>query len=153
MAPFHLGRAKSPISPLLRYLAFDLDWPVLTDALPWRSDPHLAQCIAAFPGLRILRQPFGDTLLGFLCSATKQIVQIKQMIALLAERHGLPGDWPGQTPAGQQAGTVNHRLPDLARTRRDPRKRIARLPARIPRPLHRRDRTISGRQTRLARRD
>ena len=70
------------------YLAADRDWPALTDALPWRSDAHLAQCLAAFPGLRILRQPFGETLLGFLCSATKQIVQIKQMLALLAERHG-----------------------------------------------------------------
>ncbi len=58
------------------------------DALPWRSDPHLACCLTAFPGLTILRQPFGETLLGFLCSATKQIVQIKQMIALLAGRHG-----------------------------------------------------------------
>jgi len=60
----------------------------LADALPWRSDAHLAACLATFPGLRILRQPFGETLLSFLCSATKQIVQIKQMIALLAERHG-----------------------------------------------------------------
>ena len=60
----------------------------MVDTLPWRSDPHLAACLAAFPGLRILRQPFGETLLGFLCSATKQIVQIKQMLALLAERHG-----------------------------------------------------------------
>lgn len=70
---------------------FDLDRPpaMLADALPWRSDAHLAQCIATFPGLRILRQPFGETLLGFLCSATKQIVQIKQMLALLAERHGV----------------------------------------------------------------
>ncbi|HYD84483.1 MAG TPA: DNA glycosylase, partial [Opitutus sp.] len=64
----------------------------LADALPWRSDAHLAACIEAFPGLRILRQPFGETLLGFLCSATKQIVQIKQMLALLAERHGAPID-------------------------------------------------------------
>ena len=95
---------------LPRYLGADLDWPALVDSLPWRSDPHLARCLAAYPGLRILRQPFGETLLGFLCSATKQIVQIKQMLALLAERHGLPGDWPGQTPAGQQAGTV-HCLP------------------------------------------
>jgi N-glycosylase/DNA lyase len=62
----------------------------LADSLPWRSDPHLAACLAAFPGLRLLRQPFGETLLGFLCSATKQIVQIKQMLALLAERHGTP---------------------------------------------------------------
>ncbi len=75
---------------LPRYLALDHDWAALTDSLPWRSDPHLAQCLAAFPGLRLLRQPFGETLLGFLCSATKQIVQIKQMVALLAARHGLP---------------------------------------------------------------
>jgi len=73
---------------LRHYLALDTDWAAPTDSLPWRSDAHLAQCIAAFPELRILRQPFGETLLGFLCSATKQIVQIKQMCALLAERHG-----------------------------------------------------------------
>ena len=73
---------------LPHYLALDRDWVGLTDSLPWRSDAHLAECIAAFPGLRLLRQPFGETLLGFLCSATKQIVQIKQMVALLAERHG-----------------------------------------------------------------
>lgn len=77
-------------SALPRYLGLDRDWAALTDSLPWRSDAHLAQCLAALPGLRILRQPFGETLLGFLCSATKQIVQIKQMCALLAERHGAP---------------------------------------------------------------
>jgi N-glycosylase/DNA lyase len=70
-------------------LGVDRDWAALTDSLPWRSDAHLAQCIAVYPGLRILRQPFGETLLGFLCSATKQIVQIKQMCGLLAERHGM----------------------------------------------------------------
>jgi N-glycosylase/DNA lyase len=61
---------------------------ILADALPWRSDSHLARALAACPGLRILRQPFGETLLGFMCSAAKQIVQIKQMTAALAERHG-----------------------------------------------------------------
>jgi N-glycosylase/DNA lyase len=86
-------RAPAPLHPavatvLPNYLALDTDWAALTDSLPWRSDAHLAQCIAAFPGLRLLRQPFGETLLGFLCSPTKQIVQIKQMVALLAERHG-----------------------------------------------------------------
>jgi N-glycosylase/DNA lyase len=75
---------------LHEYFAADRDWAALADALPWRSDAHLARCLAAFPGLRILRQPLGETLLHFLCSATKQIVQIKQMSALLAERHGAP---------------------------------------------------------------
>ncbi|MBA4137287.1 MAG: DNA-binding protein [Opitutus sp.] len=73
---------------LPRYLGHEHDWTALADALPWRSDAHLAQCVRVFRGLRLLRQPFGETLLGFLCSATKQIVQIKQMVALLAERHG-----------------------------------------------------------------
>jgi len=76
------------VSALERYFDLAREVDALTDTLPWRSDPHLAQCIALFPGLRILRQPFGETLLGFLCSATKQIVQIKQMLALLATRHG-----------------------------------------------------------------
>jgi N-glycosylase/DNA lyase len=75
-------------SALIHYLDLGNDPHTLADSLPWRSDAHLARCLAEFPGLRILRQPFGETLLGFLCSATKQIVQIKQMLALLAERHG-----------------------------------------------------------------
>jgi len=75
---------------LPRYLGAGQDWATHTDSLPWRSDAHLARCVEEFRGLRLLRQPFGDTLLGFLCSATKQIVQIKQMVALLAARHGAP---------------------------------------------------------------
>ena len=81
----------------------------IADTLPWRSDPHLATCMAAFPGLRILRQPFGETLLCFLCSATKQIVQIKQMVALLAERYG---DRIAPAPADETAPAhLFHRLP------------------------------------------
>jgi len=75
-------------SALPAYLTGGRDFAALTDSLPWRSDAHLARCLAAFPGLSIPRQPFGETLLCFLCSATKQIVQIRQMVALLAERHG-----------------------------------------------------------------
>lgn len=101
VAQFHLDEGRlmwraptalhsTVAAALPRYLGLERDWAALTDSLPWRSDAHLAACIAAFPGLRLLRQPFGETLLGFLCSATKQIVQIKQMLALLAERHGVP---------------------------------------------------------------
>ncbi len=97
---------------------FGHDTVAALDALPWRSDAHLARCLAAFPGLTILRQPFGETLLGFLCSATKQIVQIKQMIALLAARHGSPIPAPAsptaaspkpatRTPAAQSAAPTN----------------------------------------------
>lgn len=70
--------------------------PADEDMLPWRSDPQLAAALASCPGLRILRQPLGETLLGFVCSATKQIPQIKRMLALLAEHHGRPA-FPGAT--------------------------------------------------------
>lgn len=102
--------AKPVAAALPRYLALDHDWTVLTDSLPWRSDAHLARCLAAFPGLRILRQPFGETLLGFLCSATKQIVQIKQMLALLAEKHGAeigPGHY--RLPAWDQLAAMTEK--------------------------------------------
>lgn len=84
------GAETRTTAALAIYLGTDADFPAHTDALPWRTDAHLARCLADFPGLRILRQPFGETLLGFLCSATKQIVQIKQMQELLAARHGAP---------------------------------------------------------------
>ncbi len=108
-APIPLNTSLAAALP--HYLGLDREFTALTDALPWRTDAHLAQCLSAFPGLRILRQPFGETLLGFLCSATKQIVQIKQMIALLAERHG-------QSIGVNANGQPVHRLPtwpELAR--------------------------------------
>ncbi|MFA5057323.1 MAG: DNA glycosylase [Opitutaceae bacterium] len=80
--------AETVARQLPPYFGVGTDFARLADDLPWRSDPHLARCLESFRGLRLLRQPLGETLLGFLCSATKQIVQIKQMIELLARRHG-----------------------------------------------------------------
>jgi N-glycosylase/DNA lyase len=108
-------RWSAPAGPAARtgkmlsaYLGGGRDFRALADTLPWRSDAHLARCLAAFPGLLIPRQPFGETLLCFLCSATKQIVQIKQMVALLAEHHGQPVGRAGSPPAPV------HRLPTWA---------------------------------------
>jgi N-glycosylase/DNA lyase len=110
-APAQIAARVSAALPV--YFATQLDFAALADAMPWRSDAHLARCLEAFRGLRILRQPFGETLLGFLCSATKQIVQIKQMLALLAERHGAPLLQPQvQNPKLKTAATAGpHRLP------------------------------------------
>ncbi|MBI5689215.1 MAG: DNA-binding protein [Verrucomicrobia bacterium] len=94
---------------LAAYFATDRDFSALADRLPWRTDAHLARCLAAFPGLRILRQPLGETLLGFLCSATKQIVQIKQMVALLARRHGAPLGADHRLPTWEELARVPER--------------------------------------------
>lgn len=71
-----------------RYLGSEEAYQKYYDTLPWRSDPHLNRCMEAYPKLRILRQAHGETLLGFLCSATKQIVQIKEMLQLFRDRFG-----------------------------------------------------------------
>mgnify|MGYP001162688453 FL=1 len=85
---------------ILEYFGQSVDWDMIRDALPWRSDPQLRTCIKEFPGLRILRQPFGETLFSFLCSTAKQISQIKQCCLEVANRLGedLGGGnyaWPG----------------------------------------------------------
>ncbi len=95
---------------LRSYFACSTDFSALTDSLPWRSDPILATAIENFTGLRILRQPFAETLLCFLCSSTKQIPQIKAICEALAQDLGNPlGDgsyalpnWDSIARAGEQ---------------------------------------------------
>lgn len=82
------NQARRAESFLQNYLGDTKTYKNNYDTLPWRSDAHLKRCMEAFPQLRILRQPQGETLLGFLCSATKQIVQIKEMIQLVRDRFG-----------------------------------------------------------------
>lgn len=81
--------SPASVEELRLYLGQGVDWAALLDALPWRSDPHLARCLQAFPGLRLLQQPFAETVLCFLCSATKQIPQIKIMCERLATSLGM----------------------------------------------------------------
>ena len=65
------------------------------DQLPWRSDKVLASAIKNFSGLRILRHDPHETLIGFLCSSNKRIIQIKLMVATLARTMGecIVGDY------------------------------------------------------------
>jgi len=72
------------------YFAADLDFENLADQLPWRTDAALAERLRAWRGLRLLRQPLGETLLAFLCSSAKQIPHIAQLCENLAARFGEP---------------------------------------------------------------
>lgn len=63
------------------------------------NDPILADAVRHFPGLRLLRQDPWECLASFILSATKQIVQIRQMIGLLCARYGEPVPVPrGHAP-------------------------------------------------------
>jgi len=71
-----------------RYLDAEGEQAALAERLPWRSDAFLREAMERFPGLRILRQEPEEALLAFLCSSNKQIVQIRRMVAALAESLG-----------------------------------------------------------------
>lgn len=85
-----LASSSTSIADLELYLGSQTNWEEMENALPWRSDEHLAQCLDRFKGLRLLNQPFPETVLCFLCSATKQIPQIKIMCDRLATSLGSP---------------------------------------------------------------
>lgn len=59
------------------------------------QDGPLGESIAACRGLRLLRQDPWECLAGFICSSTKQIVQIRQIVRNLRERYGAPVVTPG----------------------------------------------------------
>ncbi len=93
------------------YLACTTDFATCARALPLAGDEHLRAAVNTWPHLRILRQPLGETLFAFLCSSTKQIVQIKQICEAVAARFGqelVPGiralpDWPTLASVSENA--------------------------------------------------
>ena len=85
-APLDLESAVATALP--RYFGLHRDYAEIINTLPWRCDDHLRSAIDAWPGLRTLNQPLGETVLTFLCSSNKQIVQIKQISHDLARNLG-----------------------------------------------------------------
>ncbi len=83
---------------LEHYLAIDEDLASVLATFP--DDAPLREAVAACPGLRLLRQDAWEALACFICSSTKQIVQIRQIVRMLRERHGAPVPVPpGVVPA------------------------------------------------------
>lgn len=73
---------------LIRYLRLDDDFAAVIRSFP--DDEPMQSALAACRGLRLLRQPAWECLVGFICSSTKQIVQIEQCLDLLSKGYGQP---------------------------------------------------------------
>ena len=73
---------------LRNFLQLDVDLAAVTATFP--DDEPMRASVAACRGLRLLRLEPWECLVSFICSSTKQIVQIQQIIALLCERFGEP---------------------------------------------------------------
>jgi len=63
------------------YFALDVDYAALH--AEFRKDATLAKCVAFAPGIRVLRQPFFETLVSFIISQNNNIPRIKGIIERL----------------------------------------------------------------------
>jgi N-glycosylase/DNA lyase len=70
------------------FLQTETDLAAVLKTFP--DDEPMRWAVAACRGLRLLRQEPWECLASFILSSTKQIVQIRQIIALLCERFGEP---------------------------------------------------------------
>jgi len=78
------------------YLQIETDFDAVLKTFP--DDAPMRDAVAACRGLRVLRQDPWECLASFILSSTKQIVQIRQIVALLCERFGEPLARPAATP-------------------------------------------------------
>jgi N-glycosylase/DNA lyase len=83
---------------LRHYLQLDVDMDGILKTFP--DDVPMRDSLAACCGLRLLRQEPWECLASFICSSTKQIVQIEQIVELLCRNFGEPVAAPaGAEPA------------------------------------------------------
>ena len=73
---------------LRAYLQTEIDFSSVLQSFP--DDEPMRHAVTACRGLRLLRQDPWECLASFILSSTKQIVQIRQIIALLCEKFGEP---------------------------------------------------------------
>ena len=71
---------------LREFLQAETDLDAILETFP--DDEPMRRAVAACRGLRLLRQDPWECLASFILSSTKQIVQIRQIVALLCERFG-----------------------------------------------------------------
>jgi N-glycosylase/DNA lyase len=107
------------------YLQTDLDLAAVLKTFP--DDAPLRDAVAACRGLRVLRQGPWECLASFILSSTKQIVQIRQIVALLCERFGEP-----VSPASPKGGEGC--LPSAASERRTEGEKADCFETKIPSP-------------------
>ena len=83
---------------LCDYLQTEVDLAALLKTFP--DDAPMRAAVAACRGLRVLRQEPWECLASFICSSSKQIAQIEQIISRLSRRFGEPLPVPdGEEPA------------------------------------------------------
>ena len=85
----------APADMLTCYFQLDADLAAIIATFP--DDEPMRRAATWCRGMRLLRQDPWEALASFICSATKQIIQIRQMVANLCNALGEPIENDGQT--------------------------------------------------------
>ena len=99
------------------------------------DDEPMRSAIAACRGLRVLRQVPWECLASFILSSNKQIVQIRQIIALLCERFGEPLNLPPTAlhpNTGENTGSFRFPTPQRIAAATDAGLRACKMGFRAP---------------------
>lgn len=86
-----VAETAEPVSDwtwLTHYLQLEIDLEAVLRSFP--QDEAMRAAVVSCRGLRLLRQGPWECLASFILSSTKQIVQIRQIVATLCERYGEP---------------------------------------------------------------
>jgi N-glycosylase/DNA lyase len=107
------GALEGDVDP--HYFALDVSLPDIVATFP--DDEPLRAAVKKHWGLRVLRQEPWETLASFIASSTKQIVQIRQIVANLSGKFGKALGVRELAPAfgrqRQQAGALQSQAPLL----------------------------------------
>lgn len=69
------------------YFDFATDYGAIKQTLA-KKDEHIIPAVEAHGGIRLLNQPFFETLISFIISQNKQISHIKQIVAAISKKYG-----------------------------------------------------------------
>jgi len=102
------GRPVKDWNWLCDFLQTEIELESILKTFP--DDEPMRSAVAACHGLRVLRQDPWECLASFILSSTKQIVQIRQIVALLCERFGEPLEWCGTGPVARTGSVADRTL-------------------------------------------
>jgi N-glycosylase/DNA lyase len=102
------GRPVKDWNWLCDFLQTEIELESILKTFP--DDEPMRSAVAACHGLRVLRQDPWECLASFILSSTKQIVQIRQIVALLCERFGEPLEWFGAGPVARTGSAAGRTL-------------------------------------------
>lgn len=87
------------------YLSLNVDYGALKEK--FSADETMKRAIAFAPGIRVLNQPFFETLITFIISRNNNIPRIKKIVDAMADTYGTPvGDYHA-FPSRQQLKDVS----------------------------------------------